>query len=176
MINAGGMNGYSDPAPNGTSSTNPNATTHHPGAASPDAAEDAAGDTDNDFDPLFDDESVHGGEAPASATMTPAPAAAGTVQNGNHANTLQLHVPGTTQPPASSGNQPPPARSAPKKEAPILDPVTYADYSPDIFMTASIDGQVTLWDRRAPPGRGVGRLEGNEKSPPWCVSVCMRCL
>ena len=176
MINAGAMNGYSDPTPNGVSSTNSNAPMHQPRAGSPDAAEDAAGDTDNDFDPLFDDESVHGGEAPASATTASAPAAPGAIQNGNYANTLQLHMPGSTQPPTPSGNQQAPQPPAPKKEVPILDPVTYADYSPDIFMTASIDGQVTLWDRRATPGRGVGRLEGNEKSPPWCVSVCMLCV
>lgn len=55
---------------------------------------------------------------------------------------------------------------------PVLDPVTYANFSPDILMTAAIDGQVMLWDRRVhSPGYGVGRLPMGEKTRPWCVSV-----
>ena len=57
---------------------------------------------------------------------------------------------------------------------PLLDQSTYASYSPDVLMTASVDGQVVLWDIRVPsasPGKGVGRLEMSEKTPPWCVSV-----
>lgn len=55
---------------------------------------------------------------------------------------------------------------------PVLDPATYASFSPDILMTAAIDGQVMLWDRRVhSPGHGVGRLPMGEKTRPWCVSV-----
>lgn len=46
-----------------------------------------------------------------------------------------------------------------------------AAQSPDLLMTAYIDGQVLLWDRRAPPQSKPLRLEMGEKSPPWCVSV-----
>ncbi|KAG8937934.1 Transcription factor spt8 [Tulasnella sp. 408] len=42
--------------------------------------------------------------------------------------------------------------------------------SPDIVMTAYIDGQVLLWDRRNPSQSKPLRLEMGEKSPPWCVS------
>lgn len=44
--------------------------------------------------------------------------------------------------------------------------------SPDIVMTAYIDGQVLLWDRRNPSQSKPLRLEMGEKSPPWCVSAC----
>lgn len=43
--------------------------------------------------------------------------------------------------------------------------------SGDVLMTAYIDGQVLLWDRRAGGGKPSVRLEMGEKSPPWCVSV-----
>ncbi|KAG6814390.1 hypothetical protein H0H92_010976 [Tricholoma furcatifolium] len=60
----------------------------------------------------------------------------------------------------------------PKNAPPLLDSVTYSGYSPDVLMTASIDGQVILWDRRIEAaGNGVGRLWMSEKTPPWCLSV-----
>ncbi|KAI8998615.1 WD40 repeat-like protein [Trametes punicea] len=62
---------------------------------------------------------------------------------------------------------------APKGAPPILDPTTYATFSPDLLMTAHVDGQVILWDRRVQtPGKGVGRLWMSEKTPPWCMSAC----
>ncbi|OSC97131.1 WD40 repeat-like protein [Trametes coccinea BRFM310] len=62
---------------------------------------------------------------------------------------------------------------APKGAPPILDPSTYAAFSPDLLMTAHVDGQVILWDRRVnTPGKGVGRLWMSEKTPPWCMSAC----
>lgn len=62
--------------------------------------------------------------------------------------------------------------AAPKNAPPLLDPANYATFSPDLLLTASIDGQVILWDRRAhAPKKGVGRLSLSEKTPPWCLSV-----
>ncbi|KAI0670356.1 WD40 repeat-like protein [Trametes maxima] len=62
---------------------------------------------------------------------------------------------------------------APKGAPPILDPATYAAFSPDLLMTAHVDGQIILWDRRVQtPGKGVGRLWMSEKTPPWCMSAC----
>nr|VWO98652.1 Peptidyl-prolyl cis-trans isomerase (PPIase) (EC [Ganoderma boninense] len=62
---------------------------------------------------------------------------------------------------------------APKGAPPVLDPTTYATFSPDLLMTAHVDGQVILWDRRVhSPGRGVGRLWMSEKTPPWLMSAC----
>ncbi|CAE7126287.1 unnamed protein product [Rhizoctonia solani] len=62
-----------------------------------------------------------------------------------------------------------------RSAVPTLDPETYERYSHNILMTAAIDGQITIWDRRvagSTPGSGVGRLEIPEKTPPWCVSAC----
>jgi transcriptional activator SPT8 len=60
----------------------------------------------------------------------------------------------------------------PKNAPPLLEPMGYQSYSPDLLMTAFVDGQVVLWDRRvSSPGRGVGRLWMSEKTPPWCLSV-----
>jgi hypothetical protein len=70
----------------------------------------------------------------------------------------------------------PSARSLapPKNAPPLLDASTYSTFSADVFMTASIDGQVILWDKRSygsPRKGGVGRLWMSEKTPPWCLSV-----
>lgn len=62
------------------------------------------------------------------------------------------------------------------RSLPSLSPATHNSYSPDVLMTSAIDGSVVLWDRRvsnkeAGGGRGVGRLEGPERTPKWCMSV-----
>ncbi|KAK7061505.1 MT-A70-domain-containing protein [Favolaschia claudopus] len=68
---------------------------------------------------------------------------------------------------------PPRAIAPPKNAPPLLDTATSSGLSPDILMTASIDGQVILWDKRTSmPGTGVGRLWMSEKTPPWCLSAC----
>ncbi|CAE6424944.1 unnamed protein product [Rhizoctonia solani] len=62
-----------------------------------------------------------------------------------------------------------------RSAVPSLDAETYERYSHNILMTAAIDGQITIWDRRvagSTPGSGVGRLDIPEKTPPWCVSSC----
>lgn len=180
---------------------------------------DAEGDTDNDYDPLFDDEGDGGDAAlnpnqqqppPPPQYVPPPPGqlrradlpqapfniAAYTYPgqpngNGNSNSNgapvpsftpvpptsiplptqpaptpAQLQMPGTLSSFLTVGYQPPPV----VKRTPVMDPVTYRDLSPDIFMTAGIDGQITIWDRRATTG-GVGRLELPEKTPPWCQSV-----
>lgn len=72
-----------------------------------------------------------------------------------------------------SPKPPPIPAPAPRNAPPILDAASYAAFSHDIIMTAAMDGQVVLWDCRAPPssGYGVGRLWMSEKTPPWCLSV-----
>ncbi|KAG2020238.1 hypothetical protein CC2G_005602 [Coprinopsis cinerea AmutBmut pab1-1] len=63
--------------------------------------------------------------------------------------------------------------AAPKNAPPLLEPAGYQNFSSDLLMTAFVDGQVILWDRRvSSPGRGVGRLWMSEKTPPWCLSAC----
>jgi transcriptional activator SPT8 len=70
------------------------------------------------------------------------------------------------------GRPPPPAKPPPQGAPPLLDPAEFSSYSPELLMTAFIDGQVILWDRRASTsGNGVGRLWMSDKTPPWCLSV-----
>ncbi|KAF8964058.1 WD40-repeat-containing domain protein [Flammula alnicola] len=53
----------------------------------------------------------------------------------------------------------------PKGAPPLIDPTGYQTYSPEILMTAFIDGHTKQ-------RTGVGRLWMNEKTPPWCLSAC----
>jgi transcriptional activator SPT8 len=68
-----------------------------------------------------------------------------------------------------------PLREYPRNLAPQMPPLLEGsraqEMSPDVLMTASIDGQVIIWDRRVLDSRGVGRLPMNNGTPPWCVSV-----
>jgi transcriptional activator SPT8 len=112
--------------------------------------------SDASFDPLFDDDPEE----------TPHPLSVHTES--------KLAMPGGTQtqhplpPPKPTTTFIPPPKNAP----PLLDPTSYSTYSPELLLTASIDGQVILWDRRVQTsGTGVGRLWMSEKTPPWCLSV-----
>ncbi|KAJ7774284.1 WD40-repeat-containing domain protein [Mycena maculata] len=114
---------------------------------------DSDAKSDASFDPLFDDEE----EAEASGVAPPKPT---------------QFVGGAPKPAPPSA---PPARAIapPKNAPPLLDAATCGALSADVLMTASIDGQVILWDKRAhTPGTGVGRLWMSEKTPPWCLSAC----
>jgi len=113
---------------------------------------DSDAKSDASFDPLFDDE-PDASEAQRVGDVVDLP-----LPNPSPHN--------TPQPRASSHIAPP------KNAPPLLDPTTYANYSADLLMTASIDGQIILWDKRVnTPGQGVGRLWMSEKTPPWCLSV-----
>jgi transcriptional activator SPT8 len=65
-----------------------------------------------------------------------------------------------------------PSREGAARGIPLLTRTSYAAFSSDIMMTSTMDGQVTLMDRRMPEGGRVGRLQGGEKAPPWCMSAC----
>jgi transcriptional activator SPT8 len=113
--------------------------------------------SDTSFDPLFDDIPE---ETPQPQFTIPTES--------------KLAMPGGAQPqtqlpqPRPSTNFIPPPKNAP----PLLDFDSYSTYSPELLLTASIDGQVILWDRRVQTsGTGVGRLWMSEKTPPWCLSV-----
>jgi len=126
--------------------------------------EDAKSDTS--YDPLFDDEPDADGEPDSESRATSAPGAPAAPQGvSQNAGSSSMSFPShqaSTKPAV-----------APKNAPPILDPMTYTTFSPDVLMTASIDGQVILWDTRVnTPGRGVGRLWMSEKTPPWCMSAC----
>ena len=122
--------------------------------------------SDASFDPLFDDVPE---ETPQSHSAIPTES--------------KLAMPGGTQPqtplsqtplPQTPLPQPRPTTfiPPPKNAPPLLDFASYSAYSPELLLTASIDGQVILWDRRVQTsGTGVGRLWMSEKTPPWCLSV-----
>lgn len=124
------------------------------------------GKSDASYDPLFDDEPDADGEADNDNTQS---------SNFSQMTTQPASLPGM----AGSSSFMPSAKTADSKSSishsrgpPTLDSAAYAEYSADVLMTASIDGQVVLWDRRVnTPGKGVGRLEMSDKTPPWCVSV-----
>ncbi|KAF9013876.1 WD40-repeat-containing domain protein [Cyathus striatus] len=133
-------------------------------AAGSQLPQDMDAKSDASFDPLFDDDPDEENEQKIANPMS------------------QLGLPDSETKLAMPGQQnhipvlPRPTQNTlpvPKNAPPLLDPVSYASYSPDLLMTASIDGQVILWDRRVhSPRKGVGRLWMNEKTPPWCHSAC----
>lgn len=128
----------------------PSATETHPSLDS-DARSDAS------FDPLFDGElETLDDQTSIGDPALPTP------------STIKLEQSQPRPSARATLGQIPPPKNAP----PLLDSSQYVTYSPDLLMTASIDGQVILWDRRInTPGKGVGRLWMSEKTPPWCLSV-----
>lgn len=124
--------------------------------------------SETSYDPLFDEPDADG---EPDADDNPPP----TVLHQSNLSQpapppLQSSHPSVSFPTAQST-----ARSAvaPKGAPPVLDPLTYMTFSPDVIMTASIDGQIILWDVRVhAQGTGVGRLWMSEKTPPWCMSAC----
>lgn len=139
---------------------------------------------DSSFDPLFDDEDGDGesGNGTTGARMESQPATS--VPPQPVTSTPQTQIGAKTPTPATVTKTLRPQTqqqprmtlgtgiAPPKNAPPLLDPMGYTSYSPDLLMTACIDGQVILWDRRVhSPGRGVGRLWMSEKTPPWCLSV-----
>ncbi|KIK57747.1 hypothetical protein GYMLUDRAFT_246734 [Collybiopsis luxurians FD-317 M1] len=104
---------------------------------------DSDAKSDASFDPLFDDEPEDGLKPLANGATAPVP------------------KPGLS------------TIAPPKGAPPLLDYQRYKTFSPDILMTAAIDGQIMLWDKRANTvGQGVGRLWMSDKTPPWCLSAC----
>jgi len=121
--------------------------------------------SDTSFDPLFDDPEGESMEEPTSR-----------LELAVQPTQLSMPARAASQPALPTGRQATGTgvtAPAPKNAPPVLDSLSYTMFSPDVLMTASIDGQVMLWDRRVQThGRGVGRLWMSEKTPPWCVSAC----
>ncbi|GJE87157.1 WD40 repeat-like protein [Phanerochaete sordida] len=118
-------------------------------------------DDKSDFDPLFDDPDADGDMGMHLGAQPPVPKS----EPSNPPPMQPATQPQQPRQPVVWGNAP----NAP----PVLDPVSYNAFSPDVLMTAAIDGQVMLWDRRVHSlGAGVGRLPMGEKTRPWCVSAC----
>ena len=132
--------------------------------------QDADARSDASFDPLFDDEP----DADAEPENGRGVSGAGTSHFALPSNNLAVpsNAADRSSMPHSNGRGMLGIVPPPKNAPPLLNFSAYAVYSPDLLLTASIDGQVVLWDRRvSSPGSGVGRLEMNEKTPPWCLSV-----
>jgi len=122
------------------------------------------------YDPLFDEPDADG--VPDSENNIQLqqihPASVPSAQAGPAASAI--HSQTTVQP---SGRTTVSSVPVPKNAPPLLDAAGCSLFSSDILMTASIDGQVILWDKRVnSPRKGVGRLVMSEKTPPWCVSAC----
>ncbi|KAG6331698.1 hypothetical protein ID866_7389, partial [Astraeus odoratus] len=163
------------------SQTSSTVMNHTPIANQPTQETDAKSDTS--FDPLFDDEPDADGQVDDTSLMDGGdanqavnPQKEGVPMSGH----VGLAVPDAT--PSFPNQQPQQAVrlsqgsaiAPPKNAPPLLSPENSATFSPDILMIAAIDGQIMLWDKRVDsPGRGVGRMWMSEKTPPWCVSVCI---
>lgn len=120
--------------------------------------------SDGSYDPLFDDEP----DTDAPPQIKPEPAAQRPAPSRS-----DLSLPGSV--PQSQFAPRVASNAVPRNAPPVLDPNLYASFSSDVLMTASIDGQIILWDRRAnTPGGGVGRMFMDDKTPPWCASVRTR--
>jgi len=153
-----------------------------------DADADGEADDGASLGSLFDDDAEGEDEgdvtmteptpAPSLAVPTPAPAPA-------PAPAPLLALPGTSKPtpptptvstptkPAKTFPTPAviPPKPAPSGGMPILSPTEFRGMSNDVLLTASMNGQVTLVDRRV--GGAIGRLQPGEKAPPWCMSVSL---
>lgn len=143
------------------------------GASANHAAPPSSAAEGDEYDPLFDEPVAEGEPDPQIAFPQPD-------QKPPGPPLPALAMPGSESAPTfwpgsqafTSGNSAPRSILTPKNMPPVLDPHAYVMYSSDLLLTASIDGQVILWDRRVnSTGRGVGRLWLNEKTPPWCMSV-----
>jgi len=119
------------------------------------------------YDPIFDEDAD--GEVVVSneASAVPTP-----TTESRPALSLALPVPKT---PSNSLFAPLTSASSTKQELastiPTLTPTTYQSFSNDVLLTSSMDGQVTLIDKRLPKSAIAGRLVASEKAPPWCMSV-----
>ncbi|KAF7976733.1 hypothetical protein HWV62_5923 [Athelia sp. TMB] len=136
-----------------------------------DQAQDSDAKSEMSYDPLFDDEPDADGEL-SSGVPTQTQESHG-LSVPSSFNKTPSTLAGPSQPSTQTSGRNMSSVAAPKNAPPLLDPAGYSTFSPDVLMTASIDGQVILWDKRVnTPKKGVGRLEMSEKTPPWCVSAC----
>ena len=83
---------------------------------------------------------------------------------------LQTSSAQTQMPPSRPGILSAGLKGQPRVGLPPLIPETYRQFSDDVMLVASMDGEVALHDRRIESSL-VGKLEGSLKSGPWCMSV-----
>ncbi|WVQ83902.1 hypothetical protein IAT38_006046 [Cryptococcus sp. DSM 104549] len=152
------------------------------------------------IDSLFGDDDADGEGETVPSSILPTPANPSSLALPNPSlqkpKPLSLALPGQARNPApapapTSDPEPPTSASAPlfvpqqagpstrqgaADNIPVLSPASWRNYSEDVLLTSSMDGQLVLIDRRVPnyegSGDGVGRLVAGEKTPPWCMSAC----
>ena len=150
-------------------------------------AADVEMDPPSPYDPLFDDDDADAAGSPALPDPEPK-------INGQKPPHLDLALPTSKQngtvpdgPPQSAtgsgagslfSGMPTPSASRPSAAAniPLLSPATYKAFSDDVLLASSMDGQVSLIDRRVQGDGLVGRLQPGDKAPPWCMSVSLHHL
>ena len=155
--------------------------------ATPPDADVHLSDKPSPYDPLFDDDAE--GEDIATTLSAPLPDSpipskkdAGSPPRSQPSATMLTHPAGqpSATPTAStalfaSAQVASSSRPGAAETIPVLSPASYNNFSEDVLLTSSMDGQVVLIDRRVPvyagSGGGVGRLLPAEKAPPWCMSV-----
>lgn len=132
-------------------------------------AEEASKDDDaksSSNDSLFDDDADGEDESKVATPAGGAGAVGLALPGAKSTAATPLATPGgsASTPRTHAG----PSRSA-ANNIPLLSPTEYKQFSSDVLLTSSMDGQVTLSDRRV--GGAVGRLQPGERAPPWCMSV-----
>ncbi|KZO95406.1 WD40 repeat-like protein [Calocera viscosa TUFC12733] len=188
------------PQVNGTTTTTNGLFTNPQAGVPPPPGLPDANAEDNEFDPLFDAEMDDNSDADADAepdpdhqpgTQAPAappqPAQPQPMVNGmvNGRGNAMVNGHGRGQGDDSSDDdatdlpttarfftniQPQAATQSTASTVPLLGSATYTNFSDNVLMTASVDGQVLLWDTRVQGS--VGRLEMHERTPKWCISAC----
>lgn len=143
--------------------------------------EDAAGSPDS-YGSLFgEEEEEEGGakkqEKEKPRPTEPAPAGVPLPNQTQPKKLLPSLIPGPASsasamamPPSRPGILSAGLKGQPRVGLPPLAPETYRQFSDDVMLVASMDGEVALHDRRI-ESTLVGRLEGSLKSGPWCMSV-----
>lgn len=130
--------------------------------------EDAEGSPDS-YGSLFGDEEEEEGGAKKQEKPKPAePAPA--VPSAQPSKLLPSQVKVVPAPPSRPGILSAGLKGQPRVGLPPLAPETYRQFSDDVMLVASMDGEVALHDKRV-ESTLVGKLEGSLKSGPWCMSA-----
>jgi hypothetical protein len=130
--------------------------------------EDAEGSPDS-YGSLFGDEEEEEGGAKKQEKPKPAEPAP-VVPSAQPSKLLPSLVTAVSAPSSRPGILSAGLKGQPRVGLPPLAPETYRQFSDDVMLVASMDGEVALHDKRI-ESTLVGKLEGSLKSGPWCMSA-----
>lgn len=145
-----------------------------------DSEEDADGEAESDDAPSQGPPTLQlPGQGPVlpGSIATPPPAAPMALPDSKEESSEDEPLAGPPSP-RKSKSPPPPKEARERKLASLRGGEGFdADlsrFSSDVFLSATLAGQVLLWDRRVKPGAqgGVHAIPLPEKTPPWCQSAC----